>query len=264
MGDQEERCIKSWQKYLSDYEIKRWDESNFDVRCCPYVSEAYDLKKWAFVSDYARFKILYEEGGLYFDTDVELIRPINDIIEAGPYMGIEIDKPTFHSRNQGNNLPTVNTGLGMGGYPGLRIYREILDSYENDSFIQTDGSYSQITVVDRVTKILARHGLKAVSGIQNVADVLIYPAEFFNPKNYWTGKIVTTTNTRSIHHYQASWHDEQALRERELTGRLLNKGFSIRTSILLAKIAMIIRYHQFDRLARIIKRKTSYNYNVGD
>ena len=198
LRDEELRCIESWKKYLPDYEIKRWDESNFDVRCCTYVSEAYDSKKWAFVSDYARFKILYEEGGLYFDTDVELIRSIDDIVNAGPFMGIETDEPTYGSRNNGNSLPTVNTGLGMGSYSGLSIYREILDSYENDSFIQPDGSCSQTTVVDRVTNILAKHGLQPVYGIQSGADVRIYPAEFFNPKDYWTGNVVTTDNTRSI------------------------------------------------------------------
>ena len=90
MREKELACIESWKKYLPGYEIKRWDESNWDLRCCDYVSEAYDAKKWAFVSDYARLAILYEYGGLYFDTDVELIRPIDDnILEHGPFMGFE-------------------------------------------------------------------------------------------------------------------------------------------------------------------------------
>ena len=78
-----QKCIESWKKYCPDYEIKRWDETNFDLDCCDYVREAYQEKKWAFVSDYARFKILYEYGGVYFDTDVELIKPIDDIVEKG-------------------------------------------------------------------------------------------------------------------------------------------------------------------------------------
>ena len=89
LGEKEVACIESWKKYLPDFEIVRWDESNFNVRCCSYVSEAYDAKKWAFVSDYARFKILFDNGGLYFDTDVEIIKPIDDIIAAGPFMGFE-------------------------------------------------------------------------------------------------------------------------------------------------------------------------------
>lgn len=84
-----EKCIASWRKYLPDYEIKRWDESNFDVNIIPYTKQAYEAKKYAFVSDYARFWILYNYGGLYFDTDVEVIRSMDDIIAAGPFMGCE-------------------------------------------------------------------------------------------------------------------------------------------------------------------------------
>ena len=83
------KCIESWKKYLPDYEIKEWNESNFDVNSIPYTAEAYAAKKYAFVSDYARFKILYDEGGIYFDTDVEVIKPMDDIIAAGPFMGCE-------------------------------------------------------------------------------------------------------------------------------------------------------------------------------
>lgn len=115
LGDDEQRCIRSWQEFLPDFEIKRWDESNFDVRCCTYVSEAYDSGKWAFVSDYARFKILFEEGGLYFDTDVELISSIGDIVEAGPFMGCEADKSELAGSDHGEMLPMVAPGLGLGG-----------------------------------------------------------------------------------------------------------------------------------------------------
>ena len=83
------KCIESWKKYLPDYEIKEWNESNFDINCCAYVREAYEAKKWAFVSDYARFWILYQHGGLYFDTDVELIKSIDDLIVKGAFMGCE-------------------------------------------------------------------------------------------------------------------------------------------------------------------------------
>ena len=84
------KCIASWKKYLPDYEIKEWNEDNFDVNVIPYTREAYAAKKYAFVSDYARFKILYEEGGLYFDTDVEVIKPFDDIIARGAFMGVNV------------------------------------------------------------------------------------------------------------------------------------------------------------------------------
>lgn len=234
LGDDEQRCIRSWQEFLPNYEIKRWDESNFDVRCCAYVSKAYDSEKWAFVSDYARFKILYEEGGLYFDTDVELIRSIDDIVKAGPFMGCEADKSDM---------------------AGSDLYREILDSYEGDRFLRADGSTDLTTVVVRVTSILAKHGLRQLNGMQNVGGISIYPAEFFNPKDYWTGDVVLTENTRSIHHYKASWHDEQEMEEKHLTSVFIDLGISIKASAMLAKMVMIVRYCQFDRLLRIAKRK---------
>ena len=255
LGDDEQRCISSWQEHLPNYEIKRWDESNFDVRCCTYVSEAYDSGKWAFVSDYARFKILYEEGGLYFDTDVELIRSIDDIVEAGPFMGCEADKFDMPGVDHGEHLPMVNPGLGLGAYPGSDLYREVLDSYEGSHFFHSDGSTDLTTVVVRVTSILAKHGLRQLNGVQNVDGVSVYPAEFFNPKDYWTGDVVLTENTRSIHHYKASWHDEQQMEERRLTSVLIEKRVSIKTSAVLAKMFMIVRYRQFDRLLGIMKRK---------
>ena len=98
-----EKCIASWKKYCPDYEIKRWDESNYNLEACDYVKEAYQAKKWAFVSDYVRFDILYHYGGLYFDTDVELIKPIDDIVSKGPFMGCE-----SHQKKS-----TVAPGLGL-------------------------------------------------------------------------------------------------------------------------------------------------------
>lgn len=258
LGDDEQRCIRSWQEFLPDFEIKRWDESNFDVRCCTYVSEAYDSGKWAFVSDYARFKILFEEGGLYFDTDVELISSIGDIVEAGPFMGCEADKSELAGSDHGEMLPMVAPGLGLGAYPGSDLYREILDSYEGDCFLRADGSTDLTTVVVRVTSILAKHGLRQLNGVQNVAGVSIYPAEYFNPKDYWSGEVVITENTRSIHHYKASWHDEQEIKEKRLTSVFIAKGISIKASAMFAKMFMIVRYRQFDRLLRIAKRKAHH------
>lgn len=89
LPDSAKKCISSWRKYLPDYEIKEWNERNFDVKSIPYTREAYRLKKFAFVSDYARMWILYHYGGIYFDTDVEVIKPFNDIIQRGNFMGFE-------------------------------------------------------------------------------------------------------------------------------------------------------------------------------
>ena len=191
-----QKCIESWKKYCPDYEIKRWDETNFDVNCCDYVREAYEAKMWAFVSDYARFKILYENGGVYFDTDVELIKPIDDIIENGSFMGLEKSSEV-----------SVATGLGLAADAGSSLFEEILDSYHHSHFEKDEnGSYE--TVVIRVTNIILKHGDIQPNEISDVAGMKIYPTEYFCPLDFYTGKMKITNNTRSIHHYTAGWYNK--------------------------------------------------------
>ena len=117
------RCISSWKKYLPDYEIIEWNESNYDVHKIPYISEAYNAKKYAFVSDYARFDILYNHGGLYFDIDVEVLDSLDDIIKDGPFMGIEQPK-----RGHEDNI-FVAPGLGLGVNPPPGRYKKIFCCY---------------------------------------------------------------------------------------------------------------------------------------
>lgn len=186
-----QKCIASWRKYLPDYEIKEWNESNFDLNCCQYVKEAYEAKKWAFVSDYARFWILYNYGGLYFDTDVEIIRDMNNIIAKGAFMGCEA-------------VNKCNPGLGLGADPGLDFYKEILDYYECLHFSYENGTAK--TVVHHTTALLENHGWQGKGYIEEIKGIYIYPTEYFCPYSYITGKWNITNNTVSIHHYTASWH----------------------------------------------------------
>ncbi len=195
------KCIESWKIYLPDYEIIEWNEANFDVNCTDYIREAYESKKWAFVSDYARFKILYEQGGLYFDTDVEIIKDISYIIKAGAFMGCE--------KEPGATVPPVAPGLGLGVNPGLGLYKEILEDYKRAHFINPDGSLNLMTVVERTTNILAQHGLQSVNCVQTICGINIYPKEYFNPIEMDTGRLVITENTVSIHHYMASWESKE-------------------------------------------------------
>ena len=203
------KCINSWKKYFPDYEIKEWNESNYDVRKVPYIAEAYDAKKYAFVSDYARFDILYKYGGLYFDTDVEVIKSFKDILERGPFMGCEIDG--------GERGINVAPGLGLAASPGLNIYKIILDFYDTQHFINTDGSNNTETVVKKVTRVLMENGLKNQKGIQEVAGVIIYPREYFNPLQDSTGVLSITDNTRSIHWYTKSWLDPKTRLRSKIT-----------------------------------------------
>lgn len=195
-----EKCIASWKKYLPDYEIKRWDESNFDVNIIPYTKQAYEAKKYAFVSDYARFWILYNYGGIYFDTDVEVIKPLEDIIAAGPFMGCE------NPSNGGDPEDLrVAAGLGMGVSRHLPIIKEFLDQYSLLQFKRKDGSFNQLTVVSYVTNCLCKYNLKNTPEIQKVAGMFIYSDEYFCPLNYQTGILNITDKTVTIHHYTASW-----------------------------------------------------------
>lgn len=193
------KCIASWKYFFPDYEIKEWNESNFDVNSIPYTAEAYKLKKYAFVSDYARFLILYKYGGVYFDTDVEVIRHMDDIIEKGPFMGCENDP------EGGDATIAVNPGLGLGVTPGLGLFKEILEYYKNLSFYKEDGTQNTTTIVAYTTEILFAHGLKNIGDIQIVDGIFIYPKDYFCPKDYYTNELIITSNTRSIHHYSATW-----------------------------------------------------------
>ena len=197
------KCIESWRQLLPDYEIKQWDESNFDVNMIPYTAEAYKAKKYAFVSDFARFWILYNYGGLYFDTDVQLIKGIDDIVERGPFMGCERDGGDKADTNV--RRPSVAPGLGLAANPGLGLYGELLTLYKGLHFINPNGSYNQKTIVAYTTEVLFKHGLKDIADIQECAGVWIYPKEYFCPLDFMTNELSITSNTRSIHLYSASW-----------------------------------------------------------
>lgn len=217
------RCIASWRKYLPDYEIIEWNESNFEFDCCDYVKEAYSEKMWAFVSDYARFKVLYEWGGVYFDTDVELIKPINDILEQGSFMGSEASPVS----QNGIEERLINPGLGLAVVPGLDICKEILAHYNNIHFINAQGIQDITTVVTRMTNIMVVHGYDTrKKGKQYIEEVCIYPPEYFCPLNYYTGRLAITEKTRSIHHYSETWHSPMEKRIGELQRRFAQNGKS--------------------------------------
>ena len=192
------KCIDSWKRFFPDYEIKEWNEDNFDVNIIPYTKEAYEAKKYAFVSDYARMWILYHHGGLYFDTDVEVIKSMDDIVARGPFMGIEVEAKV-------DVFPLVAPGLGLGAEPMMDLYRNIMDYYTPLHFVREDGSFNQVTVVKHVTKVLVSNGLKQTNELQEVAGVWIYPREYFNPFDNNTGRMLKTENTSSIHWYTKTW-----------------------------------------------------------
>ena len=186
------KCIESWEKYCPDYEIICWNESNTDITENRYAREAYSAGKWAFVTDYVRLKKVYEYGGIYLDTDVELIKPLDDLIEKGAYLGFE-DKGL------------VSTGLGFAAEAGNYVIGEILKDYDEIPFILEDGSYDLTPCPKRNTEVLKKLGMNTENVLQNFMGVNILPEEYLCPINYYTGKKKITENTYSIHHYSASW-----------------------------------------------------------
>lgn len=193
------KCITSWKKFFPEYDIKEWNESNFDVNMMPFSREAYLAKKYAFVSDVARFYILYHEGGLYFDTDVEIVASFDDILAQGAFMGVEV-------LCNGVDGPAVNPGLGLGAEKGNPVLKSILEHYQTRHFCDEDGVQLPGTVVAHTTEVLKKeYGLLPINEIQKLGDITIYPIDFFNPFDDATGVLRTTKNTRSIHWYSKTW-----------------------------------------------------------
>ena len=208
------KCIASWRRFFPEYEIKEWNEDNFDVNCIPYTADAYKAGKYAFVSDYARFWVLYHFGGVYFDTDVEVIKPMDDVLEKGAFMGFEQLSPR----------PSVAPGLGLAAEPGMDIYRSIIDRYELMSFFSSNGAINSYTMIPMVTDLLKERGLTGSGALELVAGISIYPPDWFNPFDDATGRLRKTENTRTIHWFAKSWLPaEPAWKTR--TKRLLRRLF---------------------------------------
>ncbi len=188
------KCIKSWRKYMPDFEIKEWNESNYDVRKVSYMQEAYECKKFAFVSDYARFDIINEYGGIYLDIDVEIIKPLDELLEGNEsFSGFE------------NEKGQVNAGLILASQANNLILRETLEMYDQATFLDAERRADLTTVVVRFTNILERHGLLPQNEIQRLDHMTIYPVEYFNPMETDNFQVRITENTYTIHHFNASW-----------------------------------------------------------
>lgn len=190
-----ETCIQSWKKYMPDYEIIEWNEDNFVIDN-EYAKQAYENKRYAFVSDYARLKIVYEFGGIYLDTDVELIKSLEPILTSGGYLG-------FEKKN------AVATGLGFAAHKHSEVIKSMLKIYDELKFL-VDGVPNQIACPVYNTNALVNFGLELNNTKQQIGDIVVYPTEYFCPLNYDSGKLNITDNTYSIHHYGYSWADEDS------------------------------------------------------
>lgn len=203
MPELAEKCISSWRKYCPDYVIKVWNEDNFDLDMFPYTREAYDNRKFAFVTDVVRLYVLKEIGGVYCDTDVELLAPLNSFLTHTAFSGFEDDKD-------------IPTGI-MASEKGGAWVSELLDYYDNRHFLLPDGHLDTTTNVTTITNITLKHGLIRNNTFQDLAQyVTIYPKDYFCPKSHIDGKIVLTANTVCIHHFAGSWVPKEQQIERRI------------------------------------------------
>lgn len=198
LPDDAKKCIESWKKYCPDYEIIEWNESNYDLEKNEYVKKAYEQKKYAFLADYVRLDVIYEHGGIYLDTDVELIKNLDDLLEYDGYIGME-------------EVGTINTGQGFGAKKHHPFVKENKEYYENNKFWDEDGNFQKVICVEITTKLLKEHGLKEKNQKQDVAGMKIFPIEYFCPIVMGTNQLKVTKNTYSIHHFAASWKSDNKL-----------------------------------------------------
>ncbi len=207
------KCIKSWGKYLPDYKIMRWSEDNVDLNECPFIKEAYEKKKWAFVADYARTRALYEYGGIYFDTDMLIVNPIDYLLEKkGTILGVE-----------DSNM--VNAAVWVESSPKSWFSKKMLDFYSEQLGFNEADIYS-ISIPRIITKILNRIGFNPhISDVQLLKnDIHIYPREYFYPLSYNYRNNVFTENTCMIHYFDASWVSKWEQRENRIFRRFGEKN----------------------------------------
>lgn len=201
------KCKKSWETMCPDYEIKRWDESNLNIDECSYAKQAYEAKKFAFASDYFRYKILNAEGGIYLDTDVELIKPLDEFLNNKAFCGFE-------------KSDTIASGLILGSIRNNPLIYKMVKIYQEKDFKQSIERKENVCSI--FTKMLQEEGIKLDNSFQELKDITVYPTDYFCPINVVTNKLTKTKNTVSIHWYNASWYDKKQKRLHKLK-EFLNK-----------------------------------------
>lgn len=198
-----EKCIDSWKKYCPEYQIVRWDENNYDINTNLYTKEACLERAYGFAPDYMRLDILYRNGGIYLDTDVEIIKPLDDLLYQEAFCGIE-------------KWQTLNFGGCSGAQKGSKAIKAFLDARENIHFKREDGSLNMDTCGLIDTRTAIAMGYKLNGKLQNLSGMTIYPYDFFHPYDYMSGRLHKTCNTFSIHHFNGGWLNEELRKENEL------------------------------------------------
>ena len=197
------KCIKSWKKHLPDYQIIEWNEDNYDIASAPaFVQQAFEAKKWAFATDYIRYQVVYEYGGIYFDTDVEILKNIDSFRKDKAFFGIQGEK-------------AIASGLGFGAEKGTAILLDLMNNYRNIPFLLPDGTFDVTPCPQRDAQVFIKHGYQQDGREQIIkGGIHIYPSEYFCPYSWYGGKIKKTENTVAIHWFAASWFTKEQKKEK--------------------------------------------------
>lgn len=206
------KCIASWQKFCPDFEIREWNEDNCDYLAMPFMAEAYEARKYAFVSDVMRLLVLEQYGGVYFDTDVEVVRDIAPLMEDEGFIGFENDQ-------------FINSGQVMASVPHHPVVQTMIEEYRKLHFANADGTTNAVGCPHLNTDVMERYGLARNGQEQTVAGIHVYPVDFFNPLDSVTGKLTKTENTYSIHWYSMSWLPKRVQIKSKI-GRLVRRFMS--------------------------------------
>lgn len=234
-----EKCIRSWKKYCPDYEIMEWNEGNFDVSTAPlYVRQAYEAGRWAFVTDFVRLRALVELGGVYMDTDVEVVKPLDTYLKHQAFAGFE-------------RVNAVQTGL-LACEKGFPLFREFLAHYDTATFLKEDGSLDITTNVEVLTNLCKKHGLICNDKYQVVDGLAIYPRDVFCPVDFETEKLHRTRRTVTIHWFAGSWHTEEELKAMREEKRKLE--YEKRSNLRVAIGHKLLGEKGYEKLKSLIKR----------
>ena len=220
------RCIESWRRYCPDYEIKEWNEDNFNLNYNDYVKEAYEAKKWAFITDVVRLHALFTEGGIYMDTDVEVLKPLDNLLRYEAVSGFETET-------------RIPTGL-MACREGHPLFGELLHEYDGLHFKRPDGSLDLTTNVTRITNTCSKYGFVPNNTLQTVKSFTLLPKDYLCPKDSQTKVINITPNTLTIHHFDGSWVSEEDKYASVLNRKLLFIPKNVRGYM--AKFMAIAKY----------------------
>ena len=185
------KCIESWKKYCPDYELIEWNEDNFSLDYCSYVKEAYEEKKWAFITDVVRLYALVNYGGIYMDTDVEVLKSLDDLLELKAFSGFQ-------------TVDSIPTGI-MAAEKDHPRFKELLDDYKDIHFRTSDGSVDMETNVVKITNTCLKYGLILNNQKQEINGFTLFPVDYFCAKDIMTGKLINNSNTYTIHHFAGSW-----------------------------------------------------------